>query len=50
MSEIEDKIKVLEETLLHSDVRKNPEILNELFDENLRKSVVLASFRQEMKL
>ena len=37
MNQIELTIKALEEKLLHSDVRKNPEILNELLAEDFEE-------------
>jgi hypothetical protein len=37
MNKILDHIKALEEKLLHSDVRKNPEILNELLSEDFEE-------------
>jgi len=50
MNKIEELIKELEETLLHSDVRKNPEILNELLDENFEEigSLGIVSSRSEV--
>ena len=37
MNEIRDRIKQLEEKLLHADVRQNPEILNELLSKDFEE-------------
>jgi hypothetical protein len=50
MNNIKEHIKNLEEKLLHSDVRKNPEILNELLSEDFEEigSIGKISSREEV--
>ena len=50
MKNIRNHIKELEEKLLHSDVRKNPEILNELLSEDFEEigSIGKTSSREEV--
>lgn len=50
MNNIKEHIKKLEEKLLHSDVRRNPEILKELLDEDFEEigSIGKASTREEV--
>lgn len=50
MKSIKEQIKTLEEKLLHSDIRKNPEILKELISEDFEEigSIGKVSSREEV--